>query len=496
MRSIFLLITTIFWQVTALVASVSGQAVQVVKNLGNKPHDPPSRQQLITLPAGIHDPSGQKNSYLYQETKDGITVTALLGNDEVAMQNGEVYLLINLEADDWQMLDSGQTQRKPLNVSLVVDRSGSMAGEKLQSVKKALIDIADYFTGADYVSLVVYDDQVATILEPQFFDRQKFLSAVEKINSGGSTYLEGGLREGLKHVNQLANSQYLNRVILLSDGLANVGIDNARGLAGIVEKNIGLESGSINVSTIGVGADYDEQLMTAVAKAGRGNYYFMESPTQSAQIFEQEFEGLTQMLATQVKVNFNLGRAVSIKQGIGYDYQGGNVFKPYDLSAGKKKTYLFALQVDSQLAQHSANSGVFDLSNLQISFYNERIRKYTQINLPIVAGLSNQLVNPLADPLVYEEYMNAYLAENMLKVYEKLDSRQNAVAKDQLDEVYGNVQQANLRLKGKLDQQVKEVESKQKFVIELKSTDVKASSTGRVFQKSIQSDSYEKVYNK
>lgn len=457
---------------------------RVVMNhyIGRRANNPPIRP-----PMAIHSPDFTEESYVYRQSQGGVIVTAKMGNDSFSSQDGSGYLLVTLEGENLPHVDN--YERKPLNLSIVIDRSGSMSGRKLDAVKDALKGIASYISPRDKVSLVVYDNNVKTLISPRKFDRELFLSEVNRIESGGSTNLAGGLRKGLSHVSK-SGDDYLNRVILLSDGLANVGTDSPEGLANIVES---YKYNGISVSTIGVGADYDETLMTTIAKAGRGNYHFMENPSDAPEIFAAEFDNLTQIVATDVKVEFNLDHRFKISRGVGYDYQGSGYFAPYDIQAGRKLTYLFEIK-SGDLDKFASNKAA--LMSLVVKFKSQKTLRNERISMPISINLTKDKVNSLSDDYVYEEFMRSYLAEELGNVYSDLDEQKNAVARETLDEVYQNVNEANIRLNGVFDSEVKDIHSRQQFTKELEDKDVNSSSKGKIFQKSVQFESYSRVYNK
>ncbi|MEO8514607.1 MAG: VWA domain-containing protein, partial [Ignavibacteria bacterium] len=187
--------------------------------------------------------------------------------------NNSVYLYIDLEADKIEEKNS----RTPMNISIVIDRSGSMGEKnKLDYVKKAVEYLIDEAGSDDYVSVVTYDDYV-DVLQKSMVIKDKY-ELREKINSlqpGGFTNLSEGMFEGYDQVNRSYMRGYVNKVFLLSDGLANRGITDRFKLANIVkEKN---RKDGITISTFGVGNEFNENLMTDIADYGRGNYYYIKN---------------------------------------------------------------------------------------------------------------------------------------------------------------------------------------------------------------------------
>jgi len=199
----------------------------------------------------------------------------------------------------------------PLNLSVVLDRSGSMSGPKLAYARRAAADLVRRLRPEDVVSVVTYDDEVTTVAEPNAGNAQHDLPGeIERIHSGGSTNLSGGWLRGRELVSRNgAAPQGIRRVLLMTDGLANVGITQPSQLTGLCAT--ALESG-VTTSTIGFGEDYDEELLRSMAEAGGGHSYYIENPDQAPGVFEEEIEGLMSLAAQNVEVKIEAEQFVEL----------------------------------------------------------------------------------------------------------------------------------------------------------------------------------------
>ena len=181
--------------------------------------------------------------------------------------------------------------RPPLNLGLVLDHSGSMAGaRKMDCARQAAVYAVQQLLPEDRVSVTIFDDTVKVIAPSSLAaDKQRLIGLINRIEPAGSTALHAGWQAGANQVREHLVGGGLNRVLLLTDGLANVGETNADNIATDVKR---LAVAGVGTTTMGVGNDYNEDLLEAMARSGDGNYYYIESPKQLADFFQTELLGL------------------------------------------------------------------------------------------------------------------------------------------------------------------------------------------------------------
>jgi Ca-activated chloride channel family protein len=224
--------------------------------------------------------------------------TVLLDHDVTSAGHHIVRLLLRIEGEAPPL-----EGRLPLNLSVVLDRSGSMSGEKLAAARRAAAQLVRRLRLEDVVSVVAYDDEVITVAEPATGAAQRELpSEIERIESGGMTNLSGGWLRGRELVMRGRQERGANRILLLTDGLANVGITAPDKLVGLCAA---AREANVTTTTIGFGSDYDESLLRAMAEAGGGNMYYIERADQAVAIFADETKDLLDIAAQNLFVTID-----------------------------------------------------------------------------------------------------------------------------------------------------------------------------------------------
>lgn len=226
-----------------------------------------------------------------------------------------VDLIVNFQASETQKTK----YRRPLNLSIVLDRSGSMAGSPLQYAIKAAQKLVDYLTPEDILSIVTYDDHVDTILSPQFVkDPNSIKSLLSRIRVAGCTNLSGGWLMGCNHVKANLSPYRLNRVLLLTDGLANVGQTDPNIL---IKTAADQAEKGVTTTTLGFGGYFNEDLLIGMANAGKGNFYFIQSPDDAADVFAIEMESLVSVVAQNLMVTLEPATGIKIESLNSYRFK-------------------------------------------------------------------------------------------------------------------------------------------------------------------------------
>jgi Ca-activated chloride channel family protein len=197
-----------------------------------------------------------------------------------------------------------RSARVPLAVALVLDKSGSMESDgKMENAKRGALEALRLLDERDKAALVVYDSSARVLTRATSAgDTKRFRRAIDGLRAGGNTALYDGVSLGAGEVARFAREGFVPRVVLLSDGLANVGPSSARELARLGREAAGME---ITITTIGLGLDYDEDLMTALASESGGNAYFAKNAGALADIFRRETEDAVALTGRRLKVTLS-----------------------------------------------------------------------------------------------------------------------------------------------------------------------------------------------
>jgi len=208
----------------------------------------------------------------------------------------------------------------PLNVSLVLDRSGSMAGDPFRNMLIAADTFVAQLRDGDRISVIAFSDGVYEAVPPVVINpatRAAAIASIHSLQDGGGTYFSGGLLAGLAEVFSAFQEWQVNQVILFSDGQPNIGITSTPELARISAR--AAERG-VSVTTIGFGMDHDELLMQGIADASGGNYYYVDSPRDMPAIFQREAGAILRSAARGTDIDLTIPPGLVLEEVIGYDY--------------------------------------------------------------------------------------------------------------------------------------------------------------------------------
>lgn len=268
-------------------------------------------------------------------------LTCEWGNQFVNNTSKEAVLKISIRAQE----QAKATLGKPLNIAFVVDKSGSMAGyERIGALKKGLLDFSSKLRNTDVVSLVSFSDTSTVLFPAQSLSNRTYLTEmIEDINADGSTNIYSGMVAGYEQVLKNYNPKAINRVVLLTDGH-----DNTRTTETIVNKSKQYNLKGIELSAIGVGADYNQALLSLLATSGGGLLNFIGESGKIKNVFENELASLLSPLATNLQLEIICNNKIVYKQIYGNDNKsqiGKVILKEKNIYAGLERVFLVSFNL-------------------------------------------------------------------------------------------------------------------------------------------------------
>lgn len=323
--------------------------------LGDAPQDVPQPPPTYDPPPTVDDPDplpvppiGSVHDGLEFEA-DGDThalqLSTRLSHPKVPSASfRDLYAQVDVETGD-----ELPEVRAPLNAALVIDRSGSMRGEPMAQARKAARTFVDALQPQDRVSLVVFDnisevEVASTTVDEQ--GRQALHGAIDNLRAGGTTNISGGLRDGFQEVQRHSDPEMLDRVVLMTDGIPNVGITSEEGLAA---KTGEIRRHGVTVTTLGFGTQYDADLMVAMAREGAGNFRHISNAADLELAFSDEIEDLQTTVASGVELEFRPAEGVEIENIYGFstdDFDGGKRISLGELHTEDRRSVVTDLSVD------------------------------------------------------------------------------------------------------------------------------------------------------
>ncbi len=342
-------------------------------------------------------------SSLNTEAGQSVKLSADLGQTVMPEgKSGTIYLRVGLEG----LAPREEGARIPVNIMLVIDQSGSMRGERIDQAKEAALMAVERLGDEDVLGVVSYSDN-AYVLAPaaRLRDTEEMRSAIRHLQANGRTALYAGVSQGIRELRPFLDPYKVNRVILLSDGLANVGPSSPRELEALGRE--AAEKG-ISITTIGLGLGYNEDLMTRLALASDGNHAFVEHPDDLVRIFNEEFGDVLTAVGSDVDVIIECPDGFEPMRALGREarIENGKVHLKLNQIYGKQEKYVvIELKVDGKRARGSAEAArvrvdYTDLASKQRASLEEKAKlRFSgseaevrgSVNKEVVAGVTTQI---------------------------------------------------------------------------------------------------------
>jgi Ca-activated chloride channel family protein len=241
-----------------------------------------------------------------------------------------------------------------------------MKGRKIEDARRAVLELLSSLSAEDRFALITYSDGVhiaSRLSNVTDANRVRIASAVNAIRAGGGTNLGAGLQAGIDILISASRHTNAAKVILISDGLANKGLTDAKALSDIAAVAVEKE---FAVSTVGLGIEFNEHLMTAIADRGTGSYYYLENPAAFAEVFQKEFYNTQTAALTGVKIQIPMSSGITLVDAAGYPIINHNdhlIFYPGNLRSGQTRNLFLTLKVPT------TGQKTFELNKIKLSYH-------------------------------------------------------------------------------------------------------------------------------
>jgi Mg-chelatase subunit ChlD len=336
---------------------------------------------------------------------EAVALDVRWGNDQAPGSGQDAILQIGFST----ALATDRQQLRPVNLALVIDKSGSMAAaDKLSRVKAALLALVSQLRDTDTLSIVVFDSAAEVLLPARnVADRGYICQLIRDIAPGSSTNIHAGLTLGYREALKNYRKDATNRVILLTDGIANQGETEP---AKIASDSLRYNDQGIDLSTIGVGLDLNKDLLRELAKSGRGLFHFVADAEDIEKVFIKEVQSLVAPVAYEPNVDIVYDPALELKQVYGYEpmfRKGGVKIKLDNMNQGLTQVIMLRFQLATRMALHSSLP-----VNVRLSYYDpEHKEQVVKLQESFLIVKDKPYGDPLKDPEVGKNYSIAALAQ-------------------------------------------------------------------------------------
>lgn len=275
-----------------------------------------------------------------------------------------------------------ESNYKPVNICLVIDRSGSMSGEKMEKTKLAMATFVRKLRPQDKISIVEFDTEADAILPATNADNlERMLNAIQKIYARGGTDLNEGILLGYKELVKNATKEYASRLVILTDAMTNTGELNPAEIVRL--SNVYKEEYDVDFALIGVGVDFNNALSRKLTEQDRCQIHFIHDVAQIEKVFNEEAESLLSSVSKEIEMEIVLPDGIEVEKVYGYSpvIEGNKMrFTLKNMNAGLTQIFLFKMkekQAQSEaiainVTYFDTQKGEKEVENMSVFFPTER----------------------------------------------------------------------------------------------------------------------------
>jgi Mg-chelatase subunit ChlD len=350
------------------------------------------------------------------------------GNSQASGANREAVLQIGFST----ALANDRGQLRPLNMALVIDKSGSMAdADKLSRVKAALLNMVAQLRSTDILSIVVFDSEAEVLLPSRTVgDGEAIKRLIRQLEPGSSTNIHAGLMLGYHEALKNYSEDATNRVVLLTDGIANRGVTDPEMIA---RDSLRFNDRGIDLSTIGVGLDLNKDLLRHLAKSGRGLFHFVSDAEDIEKVFVKEVQSLVSPVASEPNLEIDYDPGLELVQLYGYEPESGRGrvrIKLDNMNHGMTQVVLMRFRL-ARNRPHSARLPV----SVRFTYYDlDQKRRVVKTEESFISVGEGSRGDMLKDYEVGKNYSIAQLAQAIREMAEAVEAKRFRVAENLLTE--------------------------------------------------------------
>jgi Ca-activated chloride channel family protein len=357
---------------------------------------------------------------------EAVALDVRWGNDRVYGSGQEAVLQVGFST----ALANERQDLRPINMALVIDRSGSMADlDKISRVKEALIELVTELRETDILSIVVFDSDAQVLLPARpLGDKEYVRRLIRSIEPGSSTNLHAGLMLGYHEALKFYRRDATNRVLLLTDGIANQGVTDP---AQIASNSLIFNDRGIDLSTIGVGLDLNKDLLRQLAKSGRGLFHFVADDEDIKKVFVKEVQSLVSPVASEPNVEITYDSSLELAQVYGYEPRlrsGAVAIKLDNMNQGLTQVILLRFRMGRRLPLNARLP-----VTVRFTYYDlERKRQVTRTEESFLEVTEEARGSMLKDTEVGKNYTIAVLAQAIRDMALEFEARHFQQAENRL----------------------------------------------------------------